>query len=109
MFEGLRITDHAKTAQHEIAEHLRKQGFSVELEVPLEFDGRNGRIDIVAKSEDRCLVIEVDRSSPRKKSFTKVLKYKAIRPEAEPYILLRGEREPYTDNGVTIIGVKICR
>ena len=30
-------------------------------------------------------------------------------PDAEPLILLRGERKPYVENGVTIIGVPICQ
>ena len=74
MFKDLEITDHAKTAQYEIAEHLRNKGYTVTLEYPVSSagNGHSGRIDIIATSKQEKLAIEVDRSSPRDKSMFKL-------------------------------------
>ena len=107
MFNTIKITDHAKTAQLEIADHLEMLGYSITLEYPIKYNSRDVRIDIVANGE-KHLAIEVDRSTPRKKSFEKLLKYQSMHSDAELIILLRGERKPYIENGVAVIGVKKC-
>lgn len=49
MFDKLKLTDHAKTAQYEVKDYMQDLGYKCHLEhkVNDRYDGRNGRIDIV--------------------------------------------------------------
>ncbi len=105
MFENITITDNASMAQQEITEYLRTLGYSVILEYHIRYDAIDGRIDIVAKKDGRTLAIEVDRSSPRKKSLIKLHLYKEQHKNCECYVLLRGYKQQYIQNGIKIIGV----
>ena len=105
LFKGIIITDHAKTAQYEIADHLRKNGYDVELEYPISNrgDGRGGRIDIVATNQSDKLAIEVDRSSPRLKSMEKLKSMDGY----VKIVLLRNGNYKFMREGVLIYSLNI--
>lgn len=105
MFENLIVTDNAAVAQQEVAEYLRALGYSVMLEYHISYDATDGRIDIVAKKDGHALAIEVDRSSPRKKSLVKLNLYKEQHKNCECYVLLRGYKQQYIQDGIKIIGI----
>jgi hypothetical protein len=105
LFEGLTITDHAKTAQNEIIEHLKSKGYSCNSEhiVTYRGDHRQGRIDIVATKNNQVVAIEVDKCSPRKKSMVKLNNFKAD----GKYVLLRKNITPYSIGDVSVIGLPV--
>jgi len=70
----LSVPDDAAQAQEQVAKTLSDLGYSVEWEhfVPDRGDGRRGKIDLYAISDDLSLAIEIDRGSPREKSLVKL-------------------------------------
>lgn len=74
LFESFKVTDHAKTAQLEITDHLKRNGFDCILEFCISeyADGKTGRIDIIAIKGTERIAIEVDNRSPRKRSMQKL-------------------------------------
>jgi len=105
LFNGLAITDHAKTAQYEIAEHLRSKGYTVVLEhpVPDAGNGTSGRIDIIATRKNERLAIEVDRSSPRDKSMFKLKSMSGY----TPIVLLRNGNYNFIRDSVIIYSLTL--
>jgi len=106
MFEGLKVTNHAKTAQYETKRFLIDRGYNVMLEVPIEYDGKQGYIDIVAIKDGIHYPIEFDRLSPRKKSIMKVKEYCRTRSHSKPFVLLRGAQS-FTQDNVEIVGIQL--
>ena len=106
MFKGLKVTDHAKTAQYETKHFLVANGYKVFLEVPIDYNGKQGFIDIVAIKDGVYYPIEFDRLTPRKKSILKVKEYCKTHPRSKPFILLRGT-ESFIQDSVEIVGVPL--
>lgn len=81
MFDKLKLTDHAKTAQYEVKDYMQDLGYKCHLEhkVNDRYDGRNGRIDIVCYKGNETVAIEVDNKTPRKKSIYKLEHFKATK------------------------------
>lgn len=65
--------DNAADVQVSVARALRLYGYEARLEYPVEYDGRAGRIDIVAWRNGKMFAIEIDARKPRKKSIKKLL------------------------------------
>lgn len=74
LFKGLKVSDHAKTAQYEVVNHLMANGFRCLLEYVIgEYVvGKTGRIDVIAINGDEKIAIEIDNVSPRKRSIIKL-------------------------------------
>lgn len=106
MFKGLKVTDHAKTAQHEARRFLMDKGYNVMLEVPIEYNEKQGYIDIVAIKDGIHYPIEFDRLSPRKKSILKVKEYCRTHPQSKPFVLLRGTPS-FIQDDVQIVGIPL--
>lgn len=76
----------AKEFQRFIARKLSHLGDVFdEVYVPNRGDGHTGRIDLVIKSHNGIIAIEIDRKSPRKKSLFKLQKFQADKK----YLILR--------------------
>ena len=73
--------DHAPTMHAEIAKSLMAAGFSVEFEysIPDIGNGRRGRIDLVASSDQGRVGIELDTRRPRAKSILKLRSFDGYR------------------------------
>lgn len=75
-FNTLESNDNAETLQLLVRDVLESLGFSVMLEYPVDYMGKHGlvhgRVDLLAQRGFEVLAIEVDRSSPRKKSIAKL-------------------------------------
>lgn len=97
--------DHAPSMHAEIAKSLSRAGFAVELEYPVANigNGRRGRIDLVARSSEGNVAIELDTRRPRAKSILKLNTFDGFR-----IIGLRGvqwvEKVPGID---AIIGLRV--
>jgi Holliday junction resolvase-like predicted endonuclease len=103
IFNGLVVTDHAKTAQREIVKYLKGKGYKCNTEVEVNYrnDGHIGRIDIIAEKDSSKLAIEVDRKSPRKKSIAKLLSI----CDYQRLILLRIGNESYCIDNIHILSL----
>lgn len=64
----------AATWHKYVAEEVRKLGYSVQVEFPMPYEGRSGRIDIMAFKEGIAVAIELDKLKPREKSIKKIQK-----------------------------------
>lgn len=101
------VTNHARTAQREVVEHLKGLGFTCRVEHKVSLRGKDatksGRIDILATKNSKTLGIEVDRRNPRKKSIDKLnsntFDYKII--------LCRGGNRSYKIDNIYILPLKI--
>lgn len=70
------LPDHAGAVHAAVLEALRDDGFHVEHEVPITLsDGREGRIDLVARRWGGATAIEIDARRPRTKSLDKLREF----------------------------------
>ena len=104
IFKDFEITDHAKTAQIEIANRLKENGYEIRLEYYVENRGDEygGRIDIIATNQHEKVAIEVDQSSPRIKSIFKLKSMDGY----EKIVLLRNGNYDFMRDGVQIYSLK---
>ncbi len=100
---GLKAPNDAGLTQAMVKEHLEARGFDVTPEAPVadRGDGRPGRIDLLAKSAETTIAIEIDRLSPRTKSLVKLKRVEAD----HRLVLLRGGEEAVID-GVVIVSMQ---
>lgn len=92
--QTLQAPEDAGAAHSLVSNTLKQLGFAVRDEYPVENrgDGRKGNVDVVAERDGFRLAIEIDRSTPRKKS---VIKLKAV-ADCYRLILLRNyDGNPY--------------
>lgn len=103
LFADLKVSDHARTAQFQTVNYLRKKGFDVHIEhrVPNRGDGKLGRIDIIAEKGEEILAIEFDRSNPRKKSLFKLENFDCD----HRIVLLRGGKKNYKIGKVEVLSI----
>jgi hypothetical protein len=105
MFDRLKVTDHAKTAQNEVVKYLQDNGYTCKCEHNIgdRGDGRDGRLDIFANNDQETIAIEIDKASPRSKSITKLRRCNADKK----FILLRKNINPYKIDDIEVIGLGI--
>ena len=107
LFKDLTVNDNAKMAQLQTVCYLEDRGYvcKIEQHVRDRYDGRPGRIDILANNKYHTIAIEVDHHNPRMKSIFKLNNYKAD----YKYILLRGLSgcNHIFSNNIFVVGIKI--
>ena len=74
LIEGCPVPDEAGSAEDEIADLLRADGWEVARQVYVaeRGDGRGGRVDLVVERDAATVAIEIDRRTPRRKSVVKL-------------------------------------
>jgi DNA-binding transcriptional MerR regulator len=96
------VPDHAGMLHDAAGAALRDAGFEVEREFPVEVDGRQLRVDLVARLDGEMVAIELDRRRPRTGSLAKLWALDCLR-----VVVLRGEACAPPPNIDAVVGVPV--
>jgi hypothetical protein len=96
------VPDHAGMLHDAAGAVLQEAGFEVEREFPVEVDGRQLRVDLVARLDGEMVAIELDRRRPRTGSLAKLWALDCLR-----VVVLRGEACALPPNIDAVVGVPV--